>query len=100
MGGWLIRHRNRTGMMCGCFLCAAAMVSQMMFRNFAIFAGLANEREGDKAANRAMSAFCFLLWLVLSGFAGLLVYDRQSLLEAAEREAPPALEKAEESGLA
>ena len=82
VGGTLVLRKYRTNMMFGFFLGTAGMLSQTMFLNFAIFAGLADAKEGSKAADATMSAFSFFLWIILTVFTAVLVYDRAHVLDA------------------
>ena len=88
IGGTLVLRKYRSNMSFGFFLGTSAMMSQMMFMNFAIFAGLVDEEEGATSANMAMSAFSFFLWVILTIFTAVLVYDRSHILD--QPSAPPA----------
>lgn len=81
VGGTLVLRKYRTNMMFGFFLGVSGMLSQTMFLNFAIFAGLADAKEGSKAADITMSFFSFCLWVIITIFTAVLVYDRAHILD-------------------
>ncbi|KAJ1460524.1 hypothetical protein M885DRAFT_509548 [Pelagophyceae sp. CCMP2097] len=99
VAGTLVLRKFRTNMMIGLLLGSSAMMAQMMFMLFAIFAGLATDDRGYHGTDQTFAAFAFFCAVFLSLFTFVLFFDRHHVL-AAPQPAPPPKGDINSAGLA
>ena len=79
--GTVTLKKYHTPLSVGVFLGMTSMMSQLMFVLFAVFIALGNDAEGDDASgDRAMAAFCFILFFLFFFFSVILARYRTTVI--------------------
>jgi len=83
LGGTFILRKKNSDVAVGFFFGLCAMMANVQFVIFAVFAGLGNDadKQSEKDSNRAVAAFSFFQFILYTIFTFILYFNKEELLQ-------------------